>query len=335
MFTLFLRKLLERTAKENLFVIVNEGTEFPLKQLDIPFFPFDRGSLPRKLNSLRKLNEVLKNRSFDFWIDMTLSDRSRHVARRVRATYRVACGDPEDRRSGEPSDFFVPVDYNRGSGHVVDLWEEVFRKAGIPLRKGDRDGSLPVDPEGATFVDRFLDEKNLVGRPLLAIHPGGRHWFKRWPPDRFADLAVWWYRVRKGAVILVTTPSEHTLADSVLSALPPDVPLVRLQGTIPELHALFSRVDLFLGNDSGPLHLARSAGAPVLGFFGSTLPALWGPLRGPAARTLYHPMPCSPCDHSGCTMGERNCLREITVEESIDLIRKMERDGCLKGRERA
>ena len=334
LFVPVLHKLLEQTKPENLFIVVNEGTEFPLKQLGVPFFPFDRGTFFRKMRSLEKLKSILRKQFFDFWIDMTLSDRSRHVTRSVRANVRAACGNPQDRREREPYDLFVPVDYNRGPGHVVDLWEQVFREAGLLLSVGEKNASIPVDPEAFASVESFLVEKELSGRPLLAIHPGGRHWFKRWPPDRFGRLALWWHQAKGGAVILVSTPHENTLADSVRSAVPPEVKVSSFRGTVPELHALFSRADLFVGNDSGPLHLTRSAGAPVLGFFGSTLPAVWGPLKGPSTRMLYHPMPCSPCDHTGCTMGESNCLRQITVEESIDLIRNMDRDGSLRRKER-
>ena len=327
LFVPVLRKLLQQTESHNLFLVVNEGTEFPLKQLGIPFFSFDRGSLFRKMQSLGNLKKTLKNQVFDYWIDMTLSDRSRHVARSVRAGIRVGCGNPEDHRSEDPYDLFIPVDYNRGPGHVVDLWEQVFRRAGIPLSEMEKNPRVPVDPEALQSVEQFLVKKNIFGHPLLAIHPGGRHWFKRWPPDRFGRLATWWHQQKKGATILVVTPSERTVMDSVRSAIPPEIKVVPFMGTISELHALFSKVDFFVGNDSGPLHLARSAGASVLGLYGSTLPSVWGPVDGPEddlrAKTIYHAVSCSPCSHTGCTLGEENCLRQITLEESIGFLKKM------------
>ena len=336
LFVPVLRKLLERTEPRNLFLVVNEGTEFPLEQLGIPFFSFDRGTLFRKMHSLQSLKKMLKHQFFDYWIDLTLSDRSRHVTRNVKAGMRVACGSENDHRPGDPYDLFVPVDYNHGPGHVVDLWEQVFRKAGIPLSTSEKDGGIPVDPDALQSVDRFLREKNLLGRPLLVIHPGGRHWFKRWPPDRFGRLATWWHQNRQGATVLVATEAEHTLIESVQSAVLPDDPVVPFFGTVPELHALFSRADLFAGNDSGPLHLARSAGTRVLGFYGSTLPGVWGPLPGEGGRvrTLYHSVACSPCDHTGCTLGNQNCLRQIPLEESLAVLERMEKDERAGSEER-
>ncbi|AIA31701.1 MULTISPECIES: glycosyltransferase family 9 protein [Leptospirillum] len=338
LFVPVLRKLLALTDPQNLFLVVNEGTEFPLKQLGVPYFSFDRGTLLRKMQSLQSLKKRLKNQFFDYWVDMTLSDRSRHVTRSVQARMRVACGSAADHRSADPCDLFVPVDYNHGPGHVVDLWEQVFRKAGIPLPESDKDGTLPVDPEALQSVERFLEASNLSGRPLLALHPGGRHWFKRWPPDRFGQLATRWHQENKGATILVATPAERTLIDSVRSAVLPEVPVVPFGGTVPELHALFSRVDVFVGNDSGPLHLARSAGTRVLGLYGSTLPAVWGPLRDPSdalrGKTLYHSLSCSPCDHTGCSLGKQNCLRQISLEESFRLLTKIQQTGRSGSEER-
>ena len=102
----------------------------------------------------------------------------------------------------------------------------------------------------------------------------------------------------------------------------PSPNLIDLCGVIglEQLVLLLQRSHLFIGNDSGPLHLAAAAGIPTVSFFGPETPALYGP-RGGAHTVLYKGIPCSPClnvynskDNSSC----RNnvCMKSIGVDEA-------------------
>jgi len=112
-----------------------------------------------------------------------------------------------------------------------------------------------------------------VGRPVVALGPTANWGPKVWPADRFVAL----FRALAagplpGAVPLVIAgpgEAEHAMAAPVLAALPEAIDLVgRL--SLPEIAACLARASLFVGNDSGLMHLAAAAGAPTLGLFGPT-----------------------------------------------------------------
>ncbi len=74
------------------------------------------------------------------------------------------------------------------------------------------------------------------------------------------------------------------------------------------------RAAMFVGNDGGPMHLAAVVGCPVLGLFGPTNPAVWGP-RGEKAEVIYKGLDCRECFHPGCTREEESCMKQISVDE--------------------
>jgi ADP-heptose:LPS heptosyltransferase len=118
------------------------------------------------------------------------------------------------------------------------------------------------------------------GRPVIALAPSANWAPKVWPAERFVDL---FQRISDvlipGAVpVVIAGPgqAEALMAKPVLQALPAAIDLVgRL--SLPQIAAFLSRVSLFVGNDSGLMHLAAAAGAPTLGLFGPTNAVEYGP----------------------------------------------------------
>jgi heptosyltransferase-2 len=111
-------------------------------------------------------------------------------------------------------------------------------------------------------------------------------------------------------------------------SLPAHPNLIDLCGriSVEQLVLLLQRSDLFIGNDSGPLHLAVAAGTPTVSFFGPETPALYGP-RGEGHVVLYKDLPCSPClnvyhskENSSCR--DNVCMNSIEVEEAWTAVRE-------------
>jgi ADP-heptose:LPS heptosyltransferase len=114
---------------------------------------------------------------------------------------------------------------------------------------------------------------------LMAIGPTANWAGKIWPAERFVALFQAWAADVPGARAVVfggPGERERAMAAPVLAALPGAIDLVgRL--TLPEAAACLARCDLFVGNDSGLMHLSASAGVPTLGLFGPTPPAEYAP----------------------------------------------------------
>jgi ADP-heptose:LPS heptosyltransferase len=138
---------------------------------------------------------------------------------------------------------------------------------------------LGIDPPPLPVVwtapeDRASAARQLpAGRPVIGLGPTANWPPKVWPAERFAALFHALERsVLPGAVPAVFAgpgETERTMADRLLAALPDAIDLVgRL--SLPEVAAYLARCALFVGNDSGLMHLAAAAGAPTLGLFGPT-----------------------------------------------------------------
>ena len=118
--------------------------------------------------------------------------------------------------------------------------------------------------------------------PLLALAPGANSVGKRWPANRYAILASRLLApegsLSGGSVVLLGSAEERAEIGPILAALPPERVIDLVGRTDPLLAAAWlARADLYVGNDSGPTHLAAAAGAPTLALFGPGLPARYRP----------------------------------------------------------
>jgi heptosyltransferase-1 len=143
--------------------------------------------------------------------------------------------------------------------------------------------ALPVDPHAEDWCDRLLDP--LGKQPLALLNPGAGWGSKRWPPERYSAVALA-LAARGFRVLVNAAPGEEALADTIAAQ--------SKQGAIPvrcslaELTALTRRVELAIGGDTGPMHLACALGRPVVGIYGPTDPARNGPY-GTRFRVLRSP----------------------------------------------
>jgi ADP-heptose:LPS heptosyltransferase len=92
--------------------------------------------------------------------------------------------------------------------------------------------------------------------------------------------------------------------------------------TIKQFAAIAKQSSLFVGSDSGAMHIAAAMGTSVVALFGPSNPREWGPRGGPA-EILYKEIDCRRCFHPTCTRGEQNCMRLISVEEVIAAAQKL------------
>lgn len=149
--------------------------------------------------------------------------------------------------------------------------------------------------------------------PRIAIGAGASYGSaKCWPPERFADF-VNCFRVHTDAdVILFGTASEQTVCDAITAGIKgPSISLVG-KTTIADLPALLSQCQLFVGNDSGAMHVAAAVGLPVVAIFGPTDPHGTAPVT-PRCTVVQQKPYCSPCFLRRCPIDHR-CMTSVTPE---------------------
>lgn len=161
--------------------------------------------------------------------------------------------------------------------------------------------------------------------PLVVLNPnaGRLSLERRWPPERFGELARRLATELGATVVFIGARSEsqYTRAAAALAAGAPHGHVHSLAGalTIAGLVALLDRADVVVSNDSGPMHVAAALGTPTLGLFGPETPVMYRPL-GRRARVLWRPPICSPCINvhdnkvANCIHGRPECLVNITVD---------------------
>jgi lipopolysaccharide heptosyltransferase II len=230
------------------------------------------------------------------------------------------------------------ADEGFGALHEADYWLAVAAQAGADPRPAERRLTIPIGPDDEAAALSLLTELALPGAgPLLAIHPGAG-WYslaRRWPAARFAQLITTLVRERHADVLVLGGPDETDLAAAVQAGVPEperaQVHTIAGRTSIAGTAALIGHCSLFIGNDSGPMHLATAVGTPVLGIFGLSNWRAFGPYVPPApdgaargrAVIVRQDLPCMPCLYRGLDLGLREgcgprpCLTALPAEAVI------------------
>ena len=135
---------------------------------------------------------------------------------------------------------------------------------------------------------------------------------KRWPAERFAELARRLAGVGTRCVV-TGSEAERELVEEIARASA-SAPWIGLP--LREWAASLAAASLVVTNDSGTSHVAAAVGAPVLTIFGSTDPG-WTAPRAAAHREIWLHLKCSPCFQRECPLRHLRCLREITPERVL------------------
>ena len=172
---------------------------------------------------------------------------------------------------------------------------------------------LPTWPAEAAAAKALLREAGVRRRPLIALHPGTSEFgaFKRWPPERFGQLARRLARRWNAGILVTWGPRERPLAVQVASAAGRSAVVSPPTHSIRELAELLRQADLFISADTGPMHVAAALGVPVVALFGPKDPVLHGPY-GEKTRVVRAGVACSPCSKRACD--DVKCMRSITLE---------------------
>ena len=210
--------------------------------------------------------------------------------------------------------------------HSVDNQSDLLRPLGIPVpTAGAPPVEMPVDSRAAARVNARLREAGVPDHePIVVIHASASSPFRRWPAERFVELAATLVRQRADLHVLFTTgPSEQSLQDDLITnaraAASTDAERIVRCGDfdLAELRALVERAALYIGGDSGPLHVAATTKTPIVALFGPTVAQRsipWRDARVPTIAVDAGPLPCRPCDQRQCAPGDFRCLTTLPVD---------------------
>jgi glycosyltransferase involved in cell wall biosynthesis len=242
------------------------------------------------------LGRQLRPYRFDLAVDLRKQPDTRAVLRHTGARFLAGFD-----HQGQHPYLDIALDWDgdqkllRKRSHVTaDLMALVSAvgNAARPDRSVMQPGPDPLPLDGLPDAVRAL-----FARPVVAVHPGAGNVTKQWPEAHFSALIDLLIERNGVNVLLVGGPDEVETADNLLgNVLHPDrVASMAGQTSLAELPRLLLNCVLYVGNDSGPKHIAAAVGVATIGIHSGVVdPVEWGPV-GPNAVALRRNMTCSPC----------------------------------------
>jgi ADP-heptose:LPS heptosyltransferase len=161
---------------------------------------------------------------------------------------------------------------------VLEHYLSMLRPLGI--HTSTVDFNLPGRPADAETIDRFLQSAGLTGKRFAVLNPGAGWPSKIWPADRYGQLARHLFQTHGiCSIALWGVPAERPMAERIV-ATSSGLAQLAPQTSMTELEALCRRAALFVGSDTGPMHLAVAVGAPTISMHGPSR-AEWCGAYGP------------------------------------------------------
>lgn len=222
------------------------------------------------------------------------------------------------------------IEDERGSGekHETEYTMDFLRKIGITV-----DPSAPAlepDGESKSFVGNFLKANLKQGRRIVAVHSGASNPAKMWPKKNYAELVKKLKAATNAEIVFIGDDKGAITAKEIIAISGEDVHNFCGKFTLKELAAFLMNTSVFIGSDTGPMHMAASLGVPVVAIFGRNIPGAgpkrWGPL-GDGHTVLHRPPECDPCDDSSCRKGYL-CLENIKPDDVLAAALKVLNGGA-------
>jgi heptosyltransferase I len=260
-------------------------------------------TIPTLQHIARVWNDV-RSVKYDVAVDLQGAIRSAVLARWSGA--RMVYGAAEPRES--PASLWYTRRVIAHGAHVIEQNLSVASAiAGTHLNVPSAE--IPPNLEAERRMDQRLQETGIGGFAIL--NPGAGWGAKRWPAERYGQVARA-LAARGVRSILNYGPGEGELAGAAETAS--EGAAVAMRCSISELIALTRRARLFIGGDTGPMHLAAALQLPVVAIFGPTDPARNGPY---GTRSIVLRNPASPTTHARRAQPDEG-LMEIGVDSVVD-----------------
>lgn len=166
--------------------------------------------------------------------------------------------------------------------------------------------SYPISPTEVAVAPLFEGQ-------WIALHPGAKDPFKRWPPEHFVSVGR--SLAERGYSIAVSgSKGELPLMEEIAAQIPGSR-LFPSNASLRHYASLLRSASLLISNDTGPAHLAAALNIPVLSLFSPTDPTRCGPRSSPRSFALFKPPTCQPCLHRKCR--RPFCMMQIGPEEVV------------------
>ena len=263
---------------------------------------FDRRAKDKDTREMLRIIRLLRERRFTLAIDLQ---------RKFRTGLLMAfSGAPE--RIGKGRFCTVRVQ-EQGNKHATTHYFDVLHAAGIPA-EDQRLELFLSESERFAAAQRF-DTAGVSDEQLkIGFFPGAGWKLREWMPERFAEIGDRLVQHFNANVLIFGGQKEAALVQTVANLM--DAEAITFAGNlqIRQLTACIEKCDLFLTNDTGPMHIAAAVGTPTVSLFGPGNHIRFQPI-GTQHQTIRHDVPCSPCKQFTNKCKDNICMKGIAVDE--------------------
>ena len=177
-------------------------------------------------------------------------------------------------------------------------------------------------PESITHQVRLqLEKLEIIAERAVILAPGARHATKRWPPEKWIDLARKLLE-RDFKVLIIGDREDQSLIKTIVNKISDDRIFSFTEQPLLKTAAIMKSGVSLVSNDSGLMHLAAAVGTPVIALFGPTVEEFgFFPFRA-KSQVVQKDLPCRPCSAMGterCPKDHFRCMNEISVEEVLEI----------------
>ncbi len=309
--------------------------EFPLAQIDVLAHPRNRVVFEgqhdvHQIIDFGLFNVLKRFRSYDLCIDAEPALSISAAIAFLTSKFRIGF-DHGIRKNT----YHETVHFSKKQ-HMVQNYLDFARKVGSTY---DVDALMPlsISQKDKNIVAHYLKEKKVTKNNLVVgIAPGVAESvkYRMWPIERFAELADTLLERHHTKVILIDSKSNRRVVEKIQQGMNHECIDAAGLFTLPQSAELIRNCDIVISNDSGLMHVSAAMGTKTIGLFGPNTPVLWGPY-GKGNISLWKPVHgCPFLDNTKrelvpkhLTKEQRECMNAISVDDVLQTIEKLKREG--------
>lgn len=264
-----------------------------------------------RIKDLRRLLVRLRANRYDLCIDLHRSWRTA-ILRRLLAGRWLTYRKHVVRRA-----LYVVTKNERLA--LPPAVERYFRAvAPLGLSDDGRGTELHLPATVVWQTTTLLRQAGWAPGPTVGLVPGAGYFTKRWPPERFAELAVRLHAAVGSQILVFGSEADRAAAETIVGAVGEGGLNLAGRLSLMESVAALDCCDLVVANDTGLMHAADALGKNLVAIFGSTTSGLGFFPHGCRAVVVEAEVPCRPCSHLGrgrCPKGHFRCMEAISVSQ--------------------
>jgi heptosyltransferase-3 len=213
--------------------------------------------------------------------------------------------------------FFGPRKVHTAEHRLTQFYWTGLPRGPIPPAK------VYPQPDAIRSVERKLADRGIPpGKSYAVLRPGAAFFTKRWDAKHFAELSRWLEEEHGLMTAVDIGPDEQALLGEIRPHLSSRTAVLDALD-VRELIALVAGARLFVGNDTGPTHIAAAAGCPAVAIFGSSSSVNWRPWSV-RHRVVQNDFSCNPCPGDRCyAFSEPRCILSVTPEQVREACRAL------------